>query len=159
MHNVYKLCLSALIGLTLTACDPTVETRGAVKDPEWKEQIKAGETTRDEVTTLLGTPSTTSSFGQETWYYITSRRENYGFMKPKIAAQNVLRLTFDASGVVASIEELDETKMREVEVTERVTPTEGHQMTFFEQLVGNVGRFNTPNDSAIAPGSNRPGGR
>lgn len=151
------LCSSAL---ALSACSPNVETRGHVQEPDWKQQITVGTTTRDDVFQLLGSPSTTSSFGSETWYFITAKRENFAFLKPEIADQEVIAISFDTGGVVSNVQEVGREAMRDdVEFSERKTPTEGHSMTFIEQLLGNAGRFNRPDSGARGVGSNRPGGR
>lgn len=146
--------------LALSACSPNVQTRGHVTAPEWQEQLQPGVAGREDVLGLLGSPSTRSSFGQETWYYITTRRENYAFFKPAIADQDVLAVTFDSSGMVENIEHIGKEGLKAVEYTGRETPTAGHKLTFIEQLLGNMGRFNRPDDgSARGVGSNRPGGR
>jgi outer membrane protein assembly factor BamE (lipoprotein component of BamABCDE complex) len=159
-----KAIFSALIVsgfLILSACSPNVETRGHVQISDWKQSIVAGTSTRDDVLGQLGSPSTRSSFGEETWYYVTTKRESFAFFKPEITDQEVVAVAFDAGGVVSSVKEVGRDAMREdVEFSSRKTPTEGHSMTFIEQLLGNAGRFNRPDSSGtISPGSNRPGGR
>lgn len=156
--RAFSFILLALFATS--ACSPMVQTRGHVNSPEWQEVIKPGQSTRNEVMLTLGSPSTRSSFGDETWYYITTRRENYAFFKPEITEQNVLAISFDTSGTVIDIKELDKEAMQQVEYTSRETPTEGHSLTFLEQLLGNMGRFNRPEGAgATGIGSNRPGGR
>lgn len=151
------ICSTAL---SLSACSPNVETRGHVAEPDWKQQITVGAATRDQVFDLFGSPSTTSSFGTETWYYVTTKRESFAFFKPEIADQDVIAITFDSAGVVSNIEEVGKDAMRDdVEFSSRKTPTEGHSMTFIEQLLGNAGRFNRPDSGSTGVGSNRPGGR
>lgn len=154
-----RLMPIAFLCLLLAACSPNVTTRGHVKDPEWKESITEGVSTRDDVLAALGSPSTRSSFGEETWYYITTIREQHAFLKPDVTDQHVLSVSFTLDGTVSGIMEANGDDLREVAVTERITPTEGHQLTFIEQLLGNVGRFNTPDSGQIGVGSNRPGGR
>lgn len=155
-HLSRKL-LFPLAALALSACSPNVETRGYLTDPEWKEKIVAGETTRDQVMEVLGSPSARSSFGPETWYYITTRRESYAFFKPEITKGDVTQVTFNREGVVESVGAFDETMARDIDIAGRVTPTEGHQLSFIEQLLGNVGRFNAPSTSPGTPASTRRG--
>ena len=95
-------------------------------------------TTRDEVLSGLGSPSVQSSFGTETWYYVASRKEATAFLKPEVTEQQVTRIEFDAAGVVSKIENFDESNSQDLNYAKRVTPTEGHQLGFFEQIMGNI---------------------
>lgn len=97
---------------------------------------------RDDVLALLGTPSSYSSFGPETWYYISQRKETMGFMRPKTVEQEVLALHFDEGGEVQEVEHYGLQDGVKVAVTKDVTPTEGHSMGVMEQLLGNFGKFN-----------------
>ena len=139
--------------LALASCSPKVDSRGYVSQAAIKEQVVIGQTTRDEVLAKLGSPSSQSSFGAETWYYISQRKEGTAFLKPEVAAQQVVRLEFDGAGVVQKIEGFDEKDSKEVALVSRTTATEGHTLGFFEQILGNIGRFNSGagGDSA-APG-------
>jgi outer membrane protein assembly factor BamE (lipoprotein component of BamABCDE complex) len=135
------------------ACSPKIDNRGYVKNVEWKDQIVIGQTTKDDILQNFGSPSSQSSFGDESWYYITAHKETMAFFKPEITEQNVVRLTFDANGVVTNLETFDKSNAQEFDVAKRITPTEGHSLGFFEQILGNVGRFNKGgSDSPIAPG-------
>jgi len=49
----------------------------------------------------------------------------------------------------------DKENAQDFDLATRVTPTEGHKLTFIEQLIGNIGRFNRPGGSgagSVAPG-------
>jgi len=143
--------------LSLSACSAKVDNRGYVSDAQWKENITIGTTTKDQVFDVFGSPSSQSTFGEETWYYVSSRKEGTAFLKPEIVEQNVTRLTFDANGVVSGTENFDKNSGKDFELAKRITPTEGHQLSFVEQILGNIGRFNKGGDSGAAPGR-KPGG-
>lgn len=142
-HSKYLLLVAVLL---LAACDPKVDTRGYVSNVAWKDHVTIGKTTKDEIFSTFGSPSSQSSFGDETWYYISERKEAVAFFKPEVVSQDVVRMTFDANGVIKSMDMFDKNSSKEFAVTKRVTPTEGHQLGFFEQIVGNVGRFNKGGD-------------
>lgn len=157
--------IALLAALALFACSPKVETRGAIKDVDWQERVKPG-ATQAEVAEALGTPSARSTFGEETWYYISTRREAYAFMKPSIEGQDVTKITFEPDGTVKTVENYDKSAGQDIEISSKITPTEGHQMTFMEQVLGNLGRFNSPGGAmGSGPGGRRssggtmPGGR
>ncbi len=139
----YLQCFLLLCVLALSACiPPKVNTRGHVDTMGHMQQIEPGMTTRQEVQTLLGSPSITNQFGNEIWYYVHKRKEAVAFLEPEIVQQNVTRIAFDGQGVVASIESYDEEDTQSVAIADEITPTEGQELGFFEQILGNVGRFN-----------------
>lgn len=107
-------------------------------------QIIEGQSGPEDVRAIMGSPSATSDFGETTWYYITERKETYGFYAPEIADQRVVAVKFDADGRVSNIEEYEKKEGRAVEFVSKETPTEGQELTFIEQMLGNFGRFNTP---------------
>lgn len=146
----FIFCLAAL---GVFACSPKIDNRGYMKDGDLKEKVIVGKSTKDEVLAELGSPSSQSSFGNETWYYISSREETHAFLSPKITEQNVMRIEFDGAGVVSAVSDYDKESAKKFDIVKRTTPTEGHSMGVVEQFLGNLGRFNTPkgNDS-IATG-------
>jgi outer membrane protein assembly factor BamE (lipoprotein component of BamABCDE complex) len=151
----------AAMGLALAAaaCSPKVDSGGYVKKDDIKEQITEGKTSKEEVLSKLGSPSSQSSFGNEAWYYITSRKEAYAFLKPDITEQEVIRIEFDKKGLVSSVSTYDKSQSADINLVKRTTPTEGHTLGFFEQVLGNIGRFNKSDDKGtLAPGR-RGGGR
>ena len=149
----------AIFSIGLAACSPKLDNRGYVANAQWGDVVKVGQTTKQEILDNFGSPSAHSTFGDESWYYVSSRKETTAFFKPEIAQQDTVRLTFDAADVVTNIEYFDKNQGQDLAMVKRETPTEGHSLGFFEQLLGNVGRFNKPSNGSdsIAPG--RKGGR
>ena len=129
------------LALALTACAPRLETRGNLPDPDRLAEITPGEHTRDEVAEILGSPSSTAVFDQETWYYISEKTETLAFFEPEITERQVVILTFDAEGVVSGIKTLKAEDGRFIEPVDRITPTAGKEITFLDQLFGNFARF------------------
>ncbi len=161
MSSKIHLFLCLMFIAPLAACiPPQVENRGYVDALGRTKQIVVGTTTRDDVRQLLGTPSLTNNFGEESWYYISKKKEAVAFLKPEITDQHVTRIAFDQSGLVTKVEAKTLKDAQGVEVAKEVTPTEGQQLGFVEQMLGNVGRFNAA-DSINRTHStvNSPGGR
>lgn len=121
-----------------------VDNRGHTTDIEDFKQIVNGQSRQDDVAALLGTPTSTSNFGDTTWYYITERKETVGVWAPKVADQSVTAVHFDENGVVSNIESFGKGDAKDVQVVDKYTPTEGRHLTVVEQLLGNIGRFNAP---------------
>lgn len=134
------LTLGALM-LGTAACTPSVDVRGNLPTPEVLSQIQVGKTTRDEVQSLLGTPSATATFGDESWQYISSRTETVAFFKPELKDRKAISISFDRNGVVKEMVTRGMNDGITVQSVDRETPTAGKEMNILEQLVGNVGKF------------------
>ncbi|MDV7338649.1 outer membrane protein assembly factor BamE [Terasakiella sp. A23] len=128
--------------LMLSACTSQFATRGNLPDPDSLSQIVAGEVHARDVAEILGTPSTFSTFGGESWYYISERVEYYAFLEPEIHDRKVVQVKFNKEGVVEWVDQRDNQQVRKIAFVERTTPTAGNEITFFEQIFGNLGRFN-----------------
>lgn len=149
----------AAVALAVSACSPKVDNRGYVSEVKMQDQLVPGTTTREEVLSKFGSPSSQSSFGEDTWYYVTARKEAYAFMRSDVVQQDVVRIEFDPAGVVKTVQYYDKDKAQDVTLVKRTTPTEGHTLGFIEQTLGNIGRFNRPTDAAAntaAPGRRMP---
>lgn len=128
--------------LMVGACDPIVDNRGHVSEEQVSDKVEIGKTTKDQVLSEFGSPSSQSNFGDETWYYIQSRKEAKAFLRPDITEQEVTGIIFDTDGIVKEVKHYGKEDGQEVAIVDETTPTEGHSLGFFEQLFGNLGRFN-----------------
>ena len=129
-------------GLALAGCQETIDVRGFVPDDDSLARIQIGLQQKEDVRDLLGTPSTITPFGDETWLYISRRTSSRPFVDTTVLDQQVVAIVFDARGLVADVRKLDFADGKVVNHVARVTPAPGKELTFLEQLVGNVGRFN-----------------
>ena len=137
----YIVAAGFAIGALGTACAPTQNVRGYLTDDVLISEIKRGVDDKGSVLNALGSPSNVSTFGTNTWYYITRKTESIAFFEKKILEQRVVAIKFDDSGVVSNIHRYETDDARAVEISERVTPTRGKQLSLFQQLFGNIGRF------------------
>lgn len=137
-----KLLFSFALIAVLGACAPKIDVRGNFPDPERLSEIKPGEQSRLEVEEILGTPSSVAVFDQETWLYVSQRTETIAFFEPEVKERQVVILKFDEEGIVSKIEILTAENGKKIQPVDRKTPTAGTEFTLFEQLFGNLGRFN-----------------
>ncbi len=137
------VCVLALAA-GLAACAPRVDFRGAKIDEDALKSIQAGVSNQNQIATLLGSPSTTSTFDQwgTTWYYISAETEAVAFLAPETIDQQVLSIAFDKEGKVKEVKRYGMKDGRQVDFVSRETPTKGREITVLEQLLGNFGRFN-----------------
>ena len=136
------LAACAVVGLS--ACGDNVQLRGNTPEPEDIAAIQPGVQSRQDVIDLLGSPSTVSTFEDRKWYYIGQKTEEIAFMKPEVIDRQVLVVTFDDSGLVEGTKMYGMEDAQDVEPVDRETPTEGRDLTFLQQLFGNIGRFSSP---------------
>jgi outer membrane protein assembly factor BamE (lipoprotein component of BamABCDE complex) len=123
-------------------CAPDIEKRGHLPEGDALGQIHPGTTTRDQVVKLLGTPSSTGVFDGNSWYYISRKTEQVSFFDPEVLDQQVYVINFDGTGVVKSVEHKTLKDARNIEPAPGATPAPGRELTFLEQVLGNIGRFN-----------------
>lgn len=147
MNLLLRCACGSIAALLLASCSPMVDTRGHTTAMEDFKQLVVGQSGKDDVTAVLGSPTTRSSYGDETWYYITQKRETVGIFSPKVTEQHVTAIRFDAAGLVADIGAFKKEDGKPVEIVRKTTPTEGHELTIMEQMLGNFGRFNAPGRS------------
>lgn len=138
--------------LLLAACASNVG-HGHLKEDAEISSIKTGVSTRSEVMKILGSPSSESSFGNRTWYYVSTLKQTRSILPPRIIDQHTVEIAFNDSDVVASVKEYSLADSKNIEIATRSTPTEGQSLGFFEQILANLGRFNKAGDST----SNRHG--
>ncbi|MDE0391463.1 MAG: outer membrane protein assembly factor BamE [Rhodospirillales bacterium] len=134
----------ALAAVLLAGCTPQVHQQGFVQDPEALAEIRPGVQTREEVASLLGSPSAVGTFDDAHWYYISRRSETTAFYSPELVDHNVIVIAYDESGVVAEISSVSLEEARAIALAEEETPTRGRTLGFFEQLFGNIGRPAAP---------------
>lgn len=127
----------------LSGCSPTVTTHGHRLDADLVAQVRPGVTTRDEVSRLLGSPSSVGTFDGQSWYYVTQKTERRSFYQANVAAQDVVRVDFDGAGLVSSVDRAGLEAAQAVDPAEARTRTLGNELTIVQQFLGNIGRFNT----------------
>lgn len=141
------LAMAALIA----ACNPIVDSRGNLPDNDDVEKIKVGASSKEEVATVLGSPSSVATFDPNVWYYISKRTETVAFFRPDVLDQKVLTIRFDEAGLVREVSRTDKEAGEDIDPVDRKTPTSGQSFSIFQQLFGNLGRFGD------APPKRRPG--
>lgn len=156
----FRTALIVAAALTgMAACAPTVGRHGfQVLDTDTDPKaVKVGEDTKSTVLSRLGSPSATSTFEPNVWYYVSQTTARYTYHKPSVDQREVVVIAFDgASEKVTEVKSLDLSDGKKIALNERETPTRGRELTILEQLLGNVGR------GAMLPESDEertPGGR
>ena len=143
--------IAACAPLTV-ACTPLVQDRGYIFDADDMKQVHDGDT-REQVKSLLGTPSTVSTVQGEAWYYISSKFETYAFYPPEEVDRKVAAVYFNKAGVVDDIAYYGLEDGQVVDFVTRKTPTRGKELTVLQQLFSNIGRYNATGADQKQPGN------
>jgi len=130
-----------VIAILATSCASIESTHGYVPEPDLVERVRPGVHDKDSISQLLGTPTTSAGYKQEAWYYIAKRSERLAFFEEEVVEQQVLAVYFDDRGIVERIQSFDLEDAEQVALVERETLTRGKELTFMQQLFGNIGRF------------------
>lgn len=133
-----------MLGLTLASCTPTVAKRGNTIEDDQLQQIVVGQSTREDVAKVLGTPTQMATFDDKTWYYIGQRTEKEAFFEPDIKEQKIVTVDFTPEGKVSSVTKGGAELARDIDPVSAKTPTYGKNLTILQQLLGNIGRPSIP---------------
>jgi outer membrane protein assembly factor BamE (lipoprotein component of BamABCDE complex) len=136
-----RISLAAVLAGSVTGCAHDIDLHGHLPDPDKVAEIKPGTTTKNDIIKLLGSPSSVSTFDDKTWYYISRRTEQIAFFQPKVLDQQVFIIDFSDSGVVQDVGHKDLADSRNIPMAPGATPAPGRELSFLEQLIGNVGKF------------------
>lgn len=116
--------------------------RGFIFDDELLGKIKPGMDVQAVLTTL-GTPSTTSTVGNRTFYYINQTvRRTFQFQNPRVVDQRVIAVYFNKGFKVERIANWGLQDGVIFDFISRSTPTGGSEQSFLGNLFKGVTKFN-----------------
>lgn len=98
------------------------------------EQVPVG-ASKEQVDFVLGTPSTTGTFGGEVYYYISQDVQQTAFMRPRIVNQRILAVYFDQDQRVSRLADYGLQDGKVFDFIGRTTPTTGTEVTFLGQIL------------------------
>ncbi len=134
------LALGAALLSPLAACTTAgPQVQGYVIDEKAVAEIKPG-MSAEQVLKILGTPSTVSTVGNQSWYYI-SQNTNRSFMfdKPTITDQRVLTVLFTKALKVERIANYGLKDGAVFDFNANATPTGGKDLSLVRQMLRMVG--------------------
>ena len=131
-----------LIGAVVTGCSMGEDLhRGYVIDERAIAQVKPG-LGPEEVLRLLGTPSTVSTVGNKTWYYISqTATRTLQFMGESVTDQRVTAVSFTPAFKVERIAIYGIQDGKIFDFISRKTEAGGSEANFVTQLFRGLGTF------------------
>ncbi len=144
--------VSVLLGTS--ACTPTSTYNGFQVVDQSPADVKVGEP-RAAVLARLGTPTAKSTFGDDTWYYMSQLSSRTAFYHPRVNRRDITAIAFAKdTGQVAAVNTYSLKDGRVIAYNGRETPTRGREMSVLEQLLGSISAGGVlPPDQNQTPGS------
>jgi len=143
LAQVAKVLMAGGLALSLAGClgyDGEI-IHGYQPDARALEQVRPG-AAAEQVLTLLGTPSTTSTVGGEAWYYISQQTtRSVSFFNPTVVDQHVYAVYFDKNKKVTRIANFGVQDGKVIDFVSRTTPTGGAEASLLRGLFSNLMRF------------------
>ena len=138
--GVASLAVLAGCNASQTLSPSETLTQGYVMDEQALELVPVG-SSREQVLLALGTPSTTSTFENEVFYYISQKRQRpVAFMKPRLVDQRILTIFFGEDGRVASIANYGLQDGKVFDFMSRTTPVASRETSFIGQMLTGLGK-------------------
>jgi outer membrane protein assembly factor BamE (lipoprotein component of BamABCDE complex) len=146
-----RLSLLAVATVAVTACNGTkameglrpseTMTQGYVIDEQQLELVPVG-SSREQVLLALGSPSTTATFDNEVFYYISQTRYRpVAFANARVVDQRILAVYFGDDERVTNIANYGLQDGKVFDFISRTTPTAGKDQNFIAQMIaGATGR-------------------
>jgi len=140
--NAARLAALAFLGLGLGGCTLGEEfQRGYILDERLVSQVRPG-MTGEQVLQTLGTPSTVSTVGNKSWYYISQvSRRRLQFLGESMVDQRVTAVYFNPGLKVERVALYGVQDGKIFDFITRTTPSGGGDLNFLAQLFRGLGTF------------------
>lgn len=140
-HRIIK-AISLSFFLTLLAACTNVEYSGSQFDLDEVKKIEIG-TNLEDVVERLGTPVHISPFGEKKYFYIKNKVQNRPVLDPKVCSTDIAEITFDEQDKVSDVAIHCDLKPNSIPNYSRRQYIEGSELTPIQQLISNIGKYNT----------------
>jgi outer membrane protein assembly factor BamE (lipoprotein component of BamABCDE complex) len=125
--------------LALSSCVTREVHQGHEISSNAVAKLKTNKTTKGGAVEILGEPSFSSTFDDDTWYYVSIKRTGVSAFSQGTAYYNILQLNFKAN-VLRSIKTYSGSKEKGI-FDDNKTPVYGDNMSVFTDFMNNMGRF------------------
>ncbi len=154
MNKVTKtIIIASFTGIVLSGCSPQKFVRGYMTDEKVISAIRPQVDTHDSVREMLGSPSSSAIFDNDNWYYVSKNSEQLAFFKEDITKMDIIAVRFDKDGYVTAVDRYTLADHNNVDPVGDKTKTHGRELSFLQELFGNIGRFGTGGPSNVQPGN------
>ncbi len=146
--QILLACIASLFLVALTACGkPILDQRGYLFEKEKLARISNG-MPQSQFSTIMGTPSMIST-DNKIWYYVSISYVTEEYRAPKETKRKIMAFVFDDANTLIQQVEYGKEDAQKIALAQQVTPTRGKELGVWEQLLGNLGRFNNQSTSGL----------
>ncbi|MEM6602928.1 MAG: hypothetical protein AAF621_02660 [Pseudomonadota bacterium] len=138
----------------LISCSPIKSYHGFNATDRLTKSAERNTLSKSQVLAQFGPASIEEeSDDKEILYYVSYTKERYAFFRPEIVDRKVTALTFEEN-MLANVDQFGLKDGNIIDINTNKTPTYGKELNVVQQILSNVGRFNsTPggqrNDGAV----------
>lgn len=142
-RHLFPISAAIALSLSLTACGSGLmltqkRTQGYEISDDALAQIRPGQS-QALVTTVLGSPQVTNTFGNETaYYYIQTKVERTAFGMNTASDRTVLAIYFDKNKKVVDKAVYGTEDGKVIAIQSRRTPSFGIDRSFIESLIASI---------------------
>lgn len=158
VSSLARVALLGGLGVALSACIGEEIRHGYQLDQAALAAVKPG-MSAEQVLQTLGTPSTVSTVGNKSWYYISQNTSRtVMFLGERVDDQKVTAVYFTPAFKVERVALYGLQDGKVFDFIERTTPTSGQDRAFLSQLFRGLTRyepFGSGSGTSIVPGANR----
>jgi len=142
--TLVHVAVAAAIGFAAAGCQIGDDFQhGYLTDERAVAQVRPG-MTGDQVLQTLGTPSTVSTVGNKSWYYISQHsRRRVAFLNASVTDQRVTAVYFNSGMRVERVALYGIEEGKVFDFITRTTPAGGGDQSFITQLFQGLGRWQT----------------
>lgn len=154
--SLARLGVLAMIGVGVSGCIGEEIRHGYVLDEAALATVRPG-ASAEQVLQILGSPSTVSTVGNRSWYYISQRSSRTVlFMGEAIEDQKVTAIYFNAGMKVERTALYGIQDGRVFDFIQRTTPTSGADRAFLAQMFRGLTKYEAfGSGGSPVPGSGR----
>jgi len=158
VSSLARVALLGGLGVALSGCIGEEIRHGYQIDQAALAAVKPG-MSAEQVLQTLGTPSTVSTVGNKSWYYISQNTSRtVMFLGERVDDQKVTAVYFTPAFKVERVALYGLQDGKVFDFIERTTPTSGQDRAFLSQLFRGLTRyepFGSGSGTSIVPGANR----
>lgn len=125
----------------LAGCSATYQNHGYVPTDAQLEEIVVGVDSRETVAQAVGRPTSFGVLQSGGWYYTQSRWRHFGLKAPQVIDRQIVAISFSGDGIVENIERFTLDDGRIIALSRRVTDSNIQDVSFLQQLMGNLGNL------------------
>ena len=117
----FKVILCFFLLLFLYNCQPRITNHGNFFNKENIKYIKKSKLNKAEIIEIFGTPSTTATFSDNVWYYMSQVQSEKAYFKIKNISSKILKITFDKNKFVKEYSILTEKDSYDITISREKT--------------------------------------